>query len=76
VSANITVVGALAQGYLQVYPGNMAPPSTTAISFRAGATRANNATLTLATDGAGTISVRNVAAGTANVVLDVNGYFK
>jgi PKD repeat protein len=76
VSVNATVAGALAQGYLQIYPGNIAPPGASAISFRAGQTRANNATVTMATDGTGTIGVKNIAAGAVNLVLDVNGYFK
>ncbi len=76
VSANVTVVGPLAQGQLRIYPGNTGMPQTSAISFRAGRTRANNAMVSLATDGTGTIAVRNDSAGTVHFVLDVNGYFR
>jgi PKD repeat protein len=76
VSANITVVSPSAQGQLRVYPGNMAPSVASAISFRASRTRANNGKLALATDGTGTIGVRNDAVGAVDFVLDVNGYFK
>jgi PKD repeat protein len=76
VSVNVTVVGPSAQGLLRIYPGNIAPPLTSAISFRAGRTRANNGMVVLATDGSGTIGVKNDAAGTVHFVLDVNGYFR
>jgi hypothetical protein len=76
VSANVTVVGPLALGYLRIYPGNTGIPQTSAINFRAGRTRANNAMVMLATDGTGTIGVKNDSAGTVHFVLDVNGYFR
>jgi hypothetical protein len=46
------------------------------INFSAGVTRANNAIVPLATDGAGTIGVKNGSAGMVHFVLDVNGYFQ
>ncbi len=76
VSANVTVVGPLAPGNLRIYPGNTAIPPTSVISFRTGRTRANNAMMVLATDGIGTIGVRNDAPGSVHLVVDVNGYFK
>jgi PKD repeat protein len=76
VSVNIAVVGPLAPGQLRIYPGNSGIPPTSVVNFRAGQTRANNAMVVLATDGAGTIGVKNDAAGTVHFVLDVNGYFE
>jgi hypothetical protein len=76
ISVNVTVTDPLAQGQLRIYPGNTGIPPTSAISFRAGQTRANNAMVVLATDGTGTIGVKNDAAGTVHFVLDVNGYFR
>jgi hypothetical protein len=76
VSANVTVVGPLAQGQLRIYPGNTGIPQASAISFMAGKTRANNAMVKLATDGTGKIGVKNYSAGTVHFVLDVNGYFR
>jgi hypothetical protein len=76
VSANVTVVGPPAQGQLRIFPGNVGIPQASAISFRAGKTRANNAMVKLATDGTGKIGVKNDSAGTVHFVLDVNGYFR
>jgi PKD repeat protein len=76
VSINATVVSPPVQGQLRIFPGNTTPPSTSAMSFRAGRTRANNGTVALATDGTGTIGVKNDAAGAVQFVLDVNGYFR
>jgi hypothetical protein len=76
VSANLTVTQQAAPGSLAVYPGNGSPTGTTSISFAAGATRANNAILYLATDGTGSIRVENDATSTVHFILDVNGYFQ
>jgi len=46
------------------------------MNFRTGQIRANNAMLLLATDGTGKIGVKNDAAGSVHLVVDVNGYFK
>jgi hypothetical protein len=45
------------------------------VNFSAAQTRGNNAIVFLATDGTGTIKVKNGSAGAVHVVLDVNGYF-
>ena len=76
VSANMTVTDPLASGSLRIYPGNAGIPQASDINFRAGQTRANSAMLMLATDGSGTIGVENDSAGTAQFIVDVNGYFK
>ena len=76
VSVSLTVTNAAAPGDLRVYPTDIGIPETWTISFGAGRTRANNAMLTLATDGSGTIGVKNDAPGTVHVIVDVNGYFK
>ena len=76
VSANVTAPIPTAAGQLRVYPGNIPPPPTSALSFRAGRTRAVNVIVTLATDGTGTVGVRNDAAGPTDFILDVNGYFR
>jgi len=75
ISANVTVVNPAATGDLIVYPNGIAsPPVVSTISFRVGRTRANNSFVYLASDGS--ILVKNNAAGTLDLVLDVNGYFK
>jgi hypothetical protein len=75
-AVNMTVVGTQAAGLLSVYRGDGALSGTSSISFGAGQTRANDATIQLATDGSGTINVHNTSAGTVDLVVDVNGYFE
>lgn len=71
---NLTVFDPVALGNLSVYPGNAFYLGTSVLNFQAGLVRANNAIIQLATDGAGTITVRNGSAGNAHVILDVMGY--
>jgi hypothetical protein len=73
---NVTAVQPSAAGELAFYAGDGAPTGTSAISFSAGRTRANNAIVRLATDGSGTIKVTDRSAGPVHVVVDVNGYFQ
>jgi hypothetical protein len=71
----MTIVNPAAAGNLPVFPGNAFPLGTSAINFAAGAVRANNVIVQLATDGTGTLGVQNSSGGTANLVIDVVGYF-
>lgn len=69
----------LSSGLLVAFPGDaVEAPLINTLSFSAGQTRANNAVLALAGDGSGTIKVVVVALseGTADVLLDVSGYFQ
>lgn len=76
VSVNMTVVPTAA-GYINLFPGNLAQPGTSSISFVAGKNRANNAVLTLAPDGAGTVQgFASMPGGTVHLILDVSGYFE
>ncbi|HSB63046.1 MAG TPA: M12 family metallo-peptidase, partial [Thermoanaerobaculia bacterium] len=77
VSANVTVVNPGAQGDLVIYPATLVTaPNASTISFRAGKTRANNSQLLLASDGTGRIVVKNNAAASLNLVVDVNGFYR
>ncbi|HYN22416.1 MAG TPA: hypothetical protein VE078_15755, partial [Thermoanaerobaculia bacterium] len=76
IAVNVTTVAPGANGLLQLFPGNAFPMGTSTINFVAGATRANNAMLTLATNGAGTVGVQNAATSSTHVVLDVVGYYQ
>jgi RHS repeat-associated protein len=77
VSLNITITDPTAGGDLGVFPGGITPPLTSAISFSAGQTRANNAVGGVAGDGMATVSVRNdMPSGTVQLIVDVNGYFQ
>lgn len=75
VAANVTVFQPTALGNVNVFPGNAFDLGTTTVSFLAGAVRANNNILRLATNGTGTIGVRNNSAGNSHVIVDVFGYF-
>jgi hypothetical protein len=76
VSLNVTVVAASALGNVIVYPGDLAAPLASTLNFAAGQTRANFAIVGLATNGAGTVAVKNRAAADVHVVLDTGGYFQ
>jgi len=74
VSANVTVTGGTADGYLTVYPTGVAPLEST-INYRAGQTRANNAVLNLGPNGE--VIVKNgESTGSVNFLIDVTGYFR
>jgi hypothetical protein len=74
ISVNLTVTNVGAQGELVVFPAGVSRPNTSAISFRAGRTRANNAVVSLSTSNT-TFSVFNNSASSLDFILDVNGYF-
>jgi uncharacterized repeat protein (TIGR01451 family) len=76
VSVNVAVTGAGTTGYMQLYAANQATPPTSTLSFKGGQTRANNAIVGVATDGSGTIKVRNGSTAPLDVVIDVNGFFE
>ena len=77
-SLNITVTQATEAGHLSFAPGSCAIPLTSTINFNPGQTRANNAILSLAHDGSGTLAARATVQGTGAVhlIVDVNGYFE
>lgn len=75
VVGNLTVTGPTAYGSLATFPGNAFDQGTTALNYQTGVVRANNVTLRLSTDGAGTVGIRNNGAGTTHVVVDVTGYY-
>ncbi len=75
VSLNVTAL-ASREGYIVFYPSDQSQPGTSTLNFRAGAVRANNAIVLLATDGSGGANVANVSTGDTHVVVDVNGYFR
>jgi hypothetical protein len=77
VSANVTVLGATRAGDLRIYPSGILPPSASAINFRAALARANNVLIAVNGAPAGSLTVRcDVASGTAQMLFDVNGYFR
>jgi hypothetical protein len=72
VSFNLTVTQPSAPGHVILYPGGTPAPSVSAINFRAGQTRANNAIVPLGAGG--TLAV--VSAASTHFIIDVNGYFE
>jgi len=73
-AVNVTVAGPSSGGHLTVYPGPAVPPTST-LNYRAGQTRANNVIVPLAPGRV--FQVRCVQpSGTADVIVDVTGYFE
>lgn len=75
VAVNLTVVNPGSSGHLQIFPADEAGTATSAINFRAGVTRANNAILMLGEDGDVAV-VSAIPAGSAHFLIDVVGYFE
>lgn len=78
ISANVTVISPSSQGNVRLYPGDIAPPQTSTLNFRAGQVRANNATLLLTRRDEGTLAALATftGVGPVDLVIDVNGYFQ
>jgi hypothetical protein len=72
VSFNVTVTQPGALGHVLLYPGGVSPPLVSAINFRAGQTRANNAIVPLGAGG----SLAVQSAAPTHFIIDVNGYFE
>ena len=68
----MTVTQPTAPGHVILYPGGSPAPSVSAINFRAGQTRANNAIVPLGAGG--TLAVQSAAP--THFIPDVNGYFE
>ena len=75
VSMNVTVTAPASGGFLSVYPDGTALPPTSTVNFGAGQTRAGNAVVTLNPSGAIRVHC-GIGSGTAQLVLDVDGYFR
>jgi hypothetical protein len=77
VAVNVTVVAPTDAGHVTGYAADAAVPATSMLNFGAGATRGNNAIITLASDGSGVtfLAVISGGTGTVDLVVDVMGYF-
>jgi uncharacterized protein affecting Mg2+/Co2+ transport len=73
-SYNLTVTQATAAGDLRVYSTGITPPFVSTINYAAGQTRANNGVVVLGA--AGDFVIQSDSAGSVQVIIDVNGYFK
>ncbi len=75
ITGNLTVVNATSQGFLSLTTTPINSPSTSTINFPTRDIRANGVTIAL--DPGGTLGVTFVGThgATADVLLDVTGYF-
>lgn len=75
ISVNLAVTGSTGAGNLRLHPGGAAVPLAASINYAAGQTRANNSVVPLNPSGQlGVFCAQG--AGTAHLILDVNGYFQ
>ncbi len=70
---NLTVTQAAASGYVTAYPSGVTRPTASTVSFTAGDTVANLATLRLGSGGA--VDLYNGTDGTVHLLADVRGYY-
>lgn len=75
VAANITVTAPTVQGFLTAYPAGEPVPTSSNVNFRAGQTVPNLAVLRPGAGGRVGIALQGVGAGTAEVIIDVFGYW-
>ena len=71
---NLTVTEATQLGNVRMHPPSLLG-NTSSLNYTAGTTRANNAIVALDSDGKMAVFCGQ-AAGTANFILDVTGYFE
>jgi hypothetical protein len=76
ISLNVAVTGATAPGHLTFYPSGVPAPNTSTINFRAASARANNAIVPLGQGGAIDVLCVQSPGNTAQVIIDVSGYFR
>ena len=74
VSANLTITQPSTAGDIRVFAAGGAMPVTSVINYRAGQTRANNVLIPL---GSGGLTIHSdQQLGTAELIIDVNGYYQ
>jgi hypothetical protein len=74
VAVNITAVSPASNGDLRAFATGQPVPGTSAINFRAGVTRANNAIVAISSSG---LSLQcDMGGGSTDVVIDVYGFFQ
>ncbi|HQQ77802.1 MAG TPA: hypothetical protein PLB01_10635 [Thermoanaerobaculia bacterium] len=74
-SMNVTVTAPTTGGFFTLYAADGTFPVASQLSFGAGQTRAGATIVPLALDASG-FRILNGAAGTAHLIVDVNGYFE
>ncbi|HKH47652.1 MAG TPA: alpha/beta hydrolase fold domain-containing protein [Thermoanaerobaculia bacterium] len=76
VAINVTVVGPTAPGYFTLFEAGGARPISSTLNFRAGELRSNNAIIPLAGFPRALAVYGGFGNGSADVVIDVTGYFR
>jgi hypothetical protein len=72
---NITVVNPTIGGYITAYADGASRPGTSTVNYATGQTVANNAIVPVRVDGSIDLTDIMNAAGSLNLVVDVEGYF-
>lgn len=75
VAVSITVVSPTKEGYLQVYPAGSTPGISSVVNYAAGQTVPNLTVLTIGAGGKITVKLVTPSNGTADVLIDVFGWF-
>ena len=75
VALNLTVTDTTGSGGLNAYPDGISKPVTTAVSYNNGSTNAAMVIVPVGADGSIDIGNNSAAAGSADLVADVVGYF-
>ncbi|MCU1400441.1 MAG: hypothetical protein JWN62_3550 [Acidimicrobiales bacterium] len=75
VAVSITVVNPSRQGYLQVYPTGSAAGTSSVLNYESGQNVPNLSVLTVGSGGKITVKLVTTAPGTADVLVDVFGWF-
>jgi hypothetical protein len=75
ITGNLTVTNQSAAGFLYIGPNPANLPMTSNLNFPTGDTRANSVTTSLSDTGSLSITYASFPDATADVVLDVTGYF-
>jgi hypothetical protein len=75
ITANLTVTGATAGGYVALGQSPTASPTTEAIAFPTNDNRANNVTVGLGPDGKLSAVYKAASGKHVDLILDVTGYF-
>lgn len=76
VAVNVTVVSPSNQGHLVLWPAGQPVPPTSTINFSRGKVRANNAIVSVGTDGQAGIVANLGGGGSVHCIVDVTGYFE
>ncbi|MES2210138.1 MAG: hypothetical protein V4515_08135 [Chloroflexota bacterium] len=75
ITGNVTVTNQTSGGWITITPTADDNPPTSTLNFPGGDTRANNFTLPLGPDGNISAVFRGSAGATADLIIDVTGYF-